>query len=36
MPVISLKNVTHTYSEGTPLSVSAIENIIVMYFLSFT
>ena len=27
MPVISLKNVTHTYGEGTPLSVSAIENI---------
>ncbi|MBQ6932678.1 MAG: energy-coupling factor transporter ATPase [Clostridia bacterium] len=27
MPIISLKNVTHTYSEGTPLSVSAIKNI---------
>lgn len=27
MPIISLKNVTHTYGEGTPLSVSAIENI---------
>lgn len=27
MPIISLKNVSHTYSEGTPLSVSAIENI---------
>ncbi len=27
MPVISLKNVTHTYGEGTPFSVSAIENI---------
>ncbi len=27
MPVISLKNVTHTYSHGTPMSVSAIENI---------
>ncbi len=27
MPIISLKNVSHTYSEGTPLSVSAIQNI---------
>jgi len=27
MPIISLKNVSHTYSEGTPLSVSAIKNI---------
>ena len=27
MPIISLKNVSHTYSEGTPLSVSAIRNI---------
>ena len=27
MPIISLKNVTHTYSDGTPLSVSAIKNI---------
>lgn len=27
MPIISLKNVSHTYGEGTPLSVSAIENI---------
>ena len=27
MPIISLKNVSHTYSQGTPLSVSAIENI---------
>ena len=27
MPIISLKNLTHTYSAGTPLSVSAIENI---------
>ena len=27
MPIISLKNVTHTYSAGTPLSVSAIKNI---------
>lgn len=27
MPIISLKNVTHTYGEGTPLSVSAIKNI---------
>ena len=26
-PIISLKNVSHTYSEGTPLSVSAIQNI---------
>lgn len=27
MSIISLKNVSHTYSEGTPLSVSAIRNI---------
>ena len=27
MPIISLKNVSHTYSQGTPLSVSAIQNI---------
>ncbi len=27
MPIISLKNVSHTYSEGTPLSVSAIRNV---------
>ena len=27
MPIISLKNVSHTYSSGTPLSVSAINDI---------
>ncbi len=27
MPIISLKNVTHTYGEGLPISVSAIKNI---------
>ncbi len=27
MPIISLKNVTHTYGAGTPLSVSAIKDI---------
>ncbi len=27
MPIISLKNVSHTYSSGTPLSVSAIQDI---------
>lgn len=27
MPIISLKNLTHTYGASTPLSVSAIENI---------
>ncbi len=27
MPIISLKNVSHTYSSGTPLSVSAIKDI---------
>ncbi len=27
MPIISLENVTHTYGEGTPISVSAIKNI---------
>ncbi|MBQ8027537.1 MAG: energy-coupling factor transporter ATPase, partial [Clostridia bacterium] len=27
MPIISLKNVSHTYSAGTPLSVSAIKDI---------
>lgn len=27
MPIISLKNLTHTYSAGTPLSVSAIKDI---------